>query len=143
MRRPLAVLTVAGALAAPAAIAMTGPSILLSPNPVHRGHKVRVHGTAPGCQGSLTLLSNAFPATPRADTRPAGRGPPPARRGALPPSPTPPPPPPRSGAETAAPVPPPRGTKKKKPPPPGNPNPRRYNVTGRCGGGTLGVTAHL
>src|SRR4051794_11908999 len=113
MRRPLAVLTVAGALAAPAAIAMTGPSILLSPNPIHRGHKVRVHGTAPGCQGSLTLLSNAFPATHT------------------------------FAGVNAVTVTVRNGTYSKKIVIPAKRKPRRYNVTGRCGGGTLGVTAHL
>jgi hypothetical protein len=113
MRRPLAVLTVAGALAAPAALAMTGPSILLSPNPVHRGHKVRVHGTAPGCHGSLTLLSNAFPPTQTF----AGVN---------------------SVNVTVR-----NGTYSKKILIPAKRKPRRYDVTGRCGGGALGVRARL
>jgi len=38
----------------------TGPSIKASPNPVHRGDFVRVHGNTGGCRSGLTLLSGAF-----------------------------------------------------------------------------------
>jgi hypothetical protein len=40
----------------------SGPSISASPNPVHRGHVVRVHGVAPGCVvgDQVTLISKAF-----------------------------------------------------------------------------------
>jgi hypothetical protein len=46
---------------ASAAVA-SGSSISASPNPVHRGHIVRVHGVVPGCThgDQVTLISKAF-----------------------------------------------------------------------------------
>jgi hypothetical protein len=40
----------------------SGPSIAATPNPVHRGHLVRVHGRVPGCPrgDQVTLISRAF-----------------------------------------------------------------------------------
>jgi hypothetical protein len=54
------VLAVSAAAAAPAAVAMTPNSINASPNPVHRGKLVRVFGTVQGCGGPVTLISRAF-----------------------------------------------------------------------------------
>jgi hypothetical protein len=38
------------------------PTIKVDPNPVHRGDRVRVHGAVPGCRvgNSVTLISRAF-----------------------------------------------------------------------------------
>ena len=37
-----------------------GPSIKAAPNPVHRGDLLRVYGNTGGCRAGLTLLSGAF-----------------------------------------------------------------------------------
>jgi hypothetical protein len=98
------------------AFASAAPTIHVSPNPVHRGTVVRVHGVVPGCPrgDAVTLLSKAFShrhdfagvpavfAKVRAQSRYSVRTRIPAGR-----------------------------------------RPGRYAVTGRCGGGNLGVTAHL
>ncbi len=57
---PVTALLVTGAVAVPALAA--GPSISVSPNPVHRGHVVRVYGVVPGCVrgDQVTLISKAF-----------------------------------------------------------------------------------
>lgn len=111
---PVAALLACGALASPAAAA--APTIVASPNPVHRGHMVRVHGKVPGCPrgDQVTLISKAFShrhdfaglpavfARVRAHHRYSVRTRIPARR-----------------------------------------SPGRYTITGRCGGGNLGVSVTL
>jgi len=57
---PVAVLAGSAALVWPALAA--GPRIAAAPNPVHRGDFVRVHGTIPTCVrgDQVTLISRAF-----------------------------------------------------------------------------------
>jgi hypothetical protein len=41
--------------------AASGPTIVATPNPVLHGHTVRIHGVVPGCRSNqLTLISKAF-----------------------------------------------------------------------------------
>jgi hypothetical protein len=110
----VAVLTSSAALAWPALAA--GPTIVASPNPVRRGDVVRVHGTVPGCPrgDQVTLISRAFSHRRDFAGLPAVFA--------------------RVGAHHAYSV----GTRI-----PARRTPRRYTITGRCGGGNLGVSAHL
>jgi hypothetical protein len=61
-RRPaaLAVFALAGTLAVPATAA--GPTIRVAPDVVQRGHTVQVSGAVPGCPhgDAVTLISRAF-----------------------------------------------------------------------------------
>ncbi len=92
------------------------PRIALTPSTVHRGGSIRVHGTLSGCPvgDQVTLLSRAFPATHRFAGVPAVY----ARVG-------------RGGAYSV-------GIRI-----PAARAPGRYSVSGRCGGGNLGVSVTL
>jgi hypothetical protein len=91
------------------------PAIHLKPGTVTAGHSVRVYGSAGGCpEGDrVTLLSRAFSGTHRYAGLPAVY----AKVKA------------NGSYSLATTIPTGRHG--------------RYSVTGRCGGGTLGVTAHL
>lgn len=111
---PVAVLAASAALAVPAPAA--GPTIVANPNPVHRGAVVRVHGTVPGCPrgDQVTLISRAFSHRHDFAGLPAVFA--------------------RLGAHHAYSV----RTRI-----PARRAARRYTITGRCGGGNLGVSASL
>jgi hypothetical protein len=104
----------AGTFAA-AALAAT-PTIVVTPNEVHRGHTVRVHGAAGGCPAGdqVTLLSRAFSAAHEFAGVPAVH----ARVGA------------HGGYSVTTRIPAAR-------------HPGRYSVSARCGGGNFGVRAPL
>ena len=110
----IAALVLAGALVGPAAAA--GPTVKVSPGTVRAGKSVRVYGVVPGCQqgNQVTLISRAFSHAHDFAGLPAVF----ARVGA------------RSAysVRTRIPVARQAGT---------------YQITGRCGGGNLGVTASL
>ena len=108
------VAAIAVGLAAPAAAA--GPTIRVGPNPVHRGQVVRVHGVVPGCPrgDQVTLISRAFSHRQDFAGLPAVF----ARVGAHR----------RYSVRTRIPA---------------RRRARRYTISGRCGGGNLGVTASL
>lgn len=110
----LAVLATCAALIAPAVA--SSPRIAASPNPVHRGHTVRVYGTIQGCPigDQVTLISKAFSHRHDFAGLPAVFA--------------------RVGPHHAYSV---RTTI------PARRNPGRYTVTGRCGGGNLGVSLGL
>jgi hypothetical protein len=93
-----------------------GISIAVTPATVHRGHTVNVHGSADGCPAgdAVTLLSRAFATTHQFAGVPA------VYARAL-----------RGGHFATT-------TRIPRTKPPG-----RYGITGRCGGGNLGVQAHL
>ena len=112
--RWLVVAIVAG-LAATQAVA-AGPTIVATPNPVHRGAVVRVHGTVPGClRGDrVTLISNAFSRRHEFAGVPAVYATVGDRA--------------RYSVRTRIPA---------------VRRPGRYGITGRCGGGNLGVRATL
>jgi len=57
---PIAALLAVGALAQP--VGASAARIAVGPNPVHRGHLVRIHGRVPGCPRGdrVTLISRAF-----------------------------------------------------------------------------------
>ena len=106
-----------GALARPGLLALAvRPTIALAPTAVHRGHRVRVHGVAPGCPAGdlVTLISRAFSGrhrfagVPAVHARVSSSG--------------------RYSVTTRIPA---------------KRAPGRYSVTGRCGGGNLGVLARL
>jgi hypothetical protein len=101
--------------AAGAAIA-AGPTINVDPHRVHRGDVVRVFGVVPGCQRGdrVTLLSRAFSHRHEFAGVPAIFAT--VRRGH------------HYSKRTTIPA----GRRA-----------RRFAVSGRCGGGNLGVTAHL
>jgi hypothetical protein len=94
----------------------SGPRIALTPSTVHRGHKVRVHGTISACPtgDTVTLLSRAFPRRHTFAGVPAVS----ATVG-------------KEGAYSVS-VRVPAGKR-----------PGAYGVTGRCGGGNLGVSVTL
>ena len=107
-------LAAAGTLAAPAFAAH--PTIAANPNPVHRGQLIRVHGVVPGCPRgeSVTLLSRAFSHKHEfAGVRAVS-----ARVGRNH----------RYSVRTRIPA---------------GRNPGRYRISGRCGGGNLGVSTRL
>jgi hypothetical protein len=110
----IAVFAVAGVLAAPAVAAV--PTIKVTPNRVHRGHVVRVHGAVPGCPRGdrVTLISRAFSHKHEFAGLPAVFA--------------------RVGAHSQYSV----RTRI-----PAGRRARRYTITGRCGGGNLGVSASL
>jgi hypothetical protein len=110
-------------LAAPVACAAlispalaSGPTMSASPNPVQRGHVLRLYGSIPGCPAGdqVTLISKAFSHRHDFAGVPAVFG--------------------HVGAHHAYSV---RTTI------PAARKPGRYSVTGRCGGGNLGVSVTL
>jgi hypothetical protein len=90
------------------------PTIKVSPNPVQRGHQVRVYGVVTGCGGSVTLISKAFPHTHDFAGLPAVFAP---RKS--------------------------DGSYSIRVRIPASRAPKTYTITGRCGGGNLGVTRKL
>jgi hypothetical protein len=114
LRLGAAIGLVCAALAMPAMAA--GPTIVASPNPVHRGTLVRVHGVVPTCPhgDQVTLLSRAFKHTHEFAGVPAVFA--------------------RVGAGAAYSV----STRI-----PATRRLGRYTITGRCGGGNLGVSRTL
>ena len=108
------VLVLAGTVAAP--VLAAGPTIAVSPARVHRGRLVRVHGVVPGCPRGdrVTLLSRAFSHRREFAGEPAVFARVTARS--------------RYSVRTRI---------------PSRRKPGRYRVTGRCGGGNLGVSAAL
>jgi hypothetical protein len=103
------------AFCAAAAVA-SGPRIALTPSTVHRGHTVRVHGTISGCPAgdAVTLLSHAFPSRHTFAGVPAVSA--------------------TVGKEGAYSI---------RVRIPAGKRPGAYGVTGRCGGGNLGVSVKL
>jgi hypothetical protein len=100
-----------------AAVAMSaGPTIKVEPQQVQRGRSVRVHGAIPGCPapGAVTLISRAFSHAHDFAGLPAIYA--------------------RLGNESVYSI---RATI------PATRKPGRYTITGRCGGGNLGVSAAL
>jgi hypothetical protein len=93
-----------------------GISLAVTPATVHRGHTVHVHGSAGDCPAgdSVTIISQAFPATHQFAGVPAIY----ARV--------------HSGGHFAT-------TTRI----PHTKAPGHYGITARCGGGNLGVVAHL
>jgi hypothetical protein len=114
MRRAAVACAVLAAGAAPAVAAR--PSLIVSPATVKRGGTVQIRGNADGCRAGNTLfvLSRAFPRAQEFAGVPAVLAR--VRRG---------------GAFRATTTIPRRR------------HPGRYGVTARCGGGNLGVLAHL
>jgi hypothetical protein len=51
---------IAALLAGAAVASAASPTIHASPSTIKRGHVLHVFGGVPGCQGSVTLLSKAF-----------------------------------------------------------------------------------
>jgi hypothetical protein len=115
--RKLSIAVVLAALFASTGIALAaGPTIKVDPTSVQRGYVVRVFGVVPGCDvgNRVTLISRAF--SHRHDF--AGL--------------------PAIFAEVGT------GHKYSKSTRiPAGRRPARYAITGRCGGGNLGVTAHV
>lgn len=111
---PVAVLAGSAALALPALA--VGPRIAVSPNPVHRGDAVRLHGTVPTCArgDQVTLISKAFSRRHEFAGLPAVY----AHVGA------------HHAYSVTTQIPAARPA-------------RRYTITGRCGGGNLGVSVSL
>jgi hypothetical protein len=111
-RSSAAVLAVAATGLFPA-VAIASPTLHVKPKRVHAGERVRVFGTVPGCPpgNRVTLISRAFPKRHEFAGVPAVF----ARV--------------RSNNDFGKRVRIPRSKK-----------PGRYRVTGRCGGGNLGVT---
>ena len=113
MTRPAAItLLVSAALAAPGVASAAGPSIHVHPHRVHAGARVHVFGSAGGCPHGdrVTLLSRAF----RHRHEFAGV--------------------PAVFATVRA-----DGSYSVRPRIPARRAPRRYTISGRCGGGNLGV----
>jgi hypothetical protein len=110
----LAVVTLAGVTAAQALAAAA--TIVASPSTVHRGHVVRVHGTIHGCPigDQVTLISKAFSRRHEFAGVPA------------------------VFATVSA-----SGDYSVRTRIPALRRPGRYVITGRCGGGNLGVSATL
>jgi hypothetical protein len=115
--RKLAIAVALGALLASTGVVLAaGPTIKVDPTSVRRGYVVRVFGVVPGCAvgNQVTLLSRAFSHRHEFAGVPA------------------------IFAEVGT------GHKySKRTRIPARRRPGRYAITGRCGGGNLGVTAHL
>jgi hypothetical protein len=113
-RLSLAGLVAAGVLATPAAAG--SPTIKVDPNPVRRGDVVRVHGAVPGCArgNRVVLISRAFSRRHEFAGVPAVFARVRARR--------------RYSVRTRIPA---------------GRRPGRYRISGRCGGGNLGVSVRL
>jgi hypothetical protein len=107
-------LGVALSLAAAAPAVSAAPTIKASPNPVKRGKVVRVYGAVTGCGGSVTLISKAFAHTHDFAGVPAVFAP---RRS--------------------------DGSYSVRVRIPSTRRPATYAITGRCGGGNLGVSRKL
>ena len=105
---------VALSLTAAAPAVSAAPTIKASPNPVQRGKVVRVYGVVTGCRGSVTLISRAFPHTHDFAGLPAVFAP---RRS--------------------------DGSYSVRVRVPSRRRPGTYSISGRCGGGNLGVTRKL
>jgi hypothetical protein len=111
----VAALLACGANAAPV-FAAASPTIRATPESVHRGHLVRVHGKVPGCPRGdrVTLISRAFrhrhdfAGLPAVFARVRAHH--------------------RYSVRTRI---------------PSHRSPGRYTISGRCGGGNLGVSATL
>lgn len=116
MRALGGVIAVVAGLVAVAVAVGAPPSISVSPATVHRGHSVVVKGSADGCAvgNTVTLISRAFVHTHDFAGLPAVFAK--VKYGG------------KFKATTKIPA-----TKK----------PKTYTITARCGGGNLGVTAHL
>ena len=108
-------LATAGVLAGPA-VAVTGPTINVSPGSVRAGEVVRVYGAAPGCPAGneVTLISPAFSAANEFAGVPAVFA--------------------AVGTD---------GRYSVRTRIPASRRPGTYQITGRCGGGNLGVSASL
>jgi len=116
MRRLVAVAVTIALLASAGAVLAGGPTIRVSPTTVLQGYEVRVFGVVPGCAvgNRVTLLSRAFSHRHEFAGVPA------------------------IFAEVKA------GHKySKRTLIPARRAPGRYAIRGRCGGGALGVTAHV
>jgi hypothetical protein len=113
LARSTALAIVLAAVAAAPAVS-AAPTINASPNPVKRGHTVRVYGVVTGCGGSVTLISKAFPHTHDFAGLPAVFA---ARNS--------------------------HGSYSIKVRIPATRAAKTYTITGRCGGGNLGVTRKL
>lgn len=110
-----AALAVAFTFAAVAPAVSANPNtIKVDPGSVHRGKVVRVFGVVAGCGGSLTLISKAFPHTHDFAGLPAVFVTPAAT-----------------------------GQYHVRVKIPANRKPGRYTITGRCGGGNIGVSRTL
>jgi hypothetical protein len=116
MKRGLAAVTILAPTVCVAAASAAAPSLSLSPTSVRRGHLVRISGSADGCNvgNTVFVISRAFPHTHEF----AGVSAVLARV--------------RTGGRFSATTRIPRLRR-----------PGRYGVTARCGGGNLGVLAHL
>jgi hypothetical protein len=118
MRR-VSLIAAVTALVASSAVATSlaaGPTINVNPQSVPRGQIVRVFGVVPGCPrgDQVTLISRAFSHLHEFAGVPAVFAT--VRRGH------------KYSKRTRIPA---------------GRHPRRYTISGRCGGGNLGVTAHL
>ena len=116
MRRMLVIGLVTTLLVSTGVALAGGPTIRVSPTTVVQGYEVRVFGVVPGCavDNRVTLLSRAFSHRHEFAGVPA------------------------IFARVKA------GHKySKRTIIPAGRRPGRYRITGRCGGGNLGVTAHL
>jgi hypothetical protein len=89
-------------------------TIKVKPAAVHRGKHVRVYGVVTGCGGAVTLISKAFPHTHDFAGLPAVFAP---RRG--------------------------DGSYSVRVRIPSTRRPGAYTISGRCGGGNIGVTRRL
>ena len=116
MRRVLVVAVMLMLVVSTGVALAAGPTIRVSPATVLQGYQVRVYGVVPGCAvgNRVTLLSRAFSHRNEFAGVPA------------------------IFAEVKT------GHKySRRTTIPARRRPGRYSVTGRCGGGNLGVTAHL
>ena len=106
----------AGLLASTGVVLAAGPTIRVDPTTVQRGYVVRVFGVVPGCEvgNQVRLLSRAFSHRHEFAGVPA------------------------ISAEVGT-----THRYSKRTRIPAGRAPGRYAITGRCGGGALGVTAHL
>lgn len=107
---------VAAAVVTSAAVAMTPVFLKVTPSVVYRGHAVTIRGNAGSCPvgDSVTIISRAFPHTHDFAGVPALFAK--VKTG--------------GGFSTSTRIP----AKRK---------PGKYGITARCGGGNLGVSAHL
>ena len=116
MRKLSIAVVLAVLFASTGVVLAAGPTIRVDPTTVQRGYVVRVFGVVPGCAigNQVTLLSRAFSHRHEFAGVPA------------------------IFAEVGT------GHKySKRTRIPAGRRPDRYRITGRCGGGNLGVTAHL
>jgi hypothetical protein len=112
----LVIAVIAALLATAGVVLAAGPTINVDPHRVHRGEVVRVFGVVPGCArgDQVTLISRAFSHSNEFAGVPAIFAE--VRRGH------------RYSRRTRIPA---------------KRQPRRYAIHGRCGGGNLGIAAHL